>query len=400
MAHAVEACVHCGFCLPTCPTYVELGEEMDSPRGRILLVKSALEGSISHEDALPYVDRCLGCMACVTACPSGVPYSELLIPYRELTESKRAHDPVDQLSSFMVRNTLPYPNRFRLAAATGKLAAPFKPFLPTQLSAMLNLLPGSMPPAQSLAAHYPAQGQQRARVALLSGCVQQALAPQITAATIRVLTRNGVEVLVPQDQGCCGSLFIHNGETHTARDLARRNLAAFPADVDAVITNAAGCGSGMKDYPLLFKGQPEEEQANAFAAKVKDISEFLDTLGLIPPTSSQHLKAAYHDACHLAHAQGVSAAPRRLLRAIPNLTLLEIPEGELCCGSAGTYNIEQPALAASIGHRKARNIITTGAEAIVMGNIGCMIQIRTHLEKLGHPIPILHTIELLDKAYN
>ncbi len=399
MAHAVETCVHCGFCLPTCPTYLELGEEMDSPRGRIVLMKSALEGNITQAEAAPFVDRCLGCMACVTACPSGVQYSDLLVPYRPMTNEKRARDPMDQFSRFLVRNTLPYPDRFRRAAATGKLAAPLRSFLPARLAAMLNLLPNSLPPAEPLPLMIPAEGKRRARVALLAGCVQQVLAPQINHATIRVLARNGVEVVVPANQGCCGSLMIHNGESEVARKLARKNLAVFPTDVDAIITNAAGCGSGMKEYGLLFKGEVEEEQTCAYAKKVKDVTEFLDELGLVLPTATQPLKAAYHDACHLAHAQGISAAPRRLLRSIPNLTIVDIPEGELCCGSAGTYNIEQPELADSIGRRKAENILKTGAEAVIMGNIGCMIQIRTHLAKLGKTLPVMHTIEVLDKAY-
>lgn len=399
MASAVEKCVHCGFCLPTCPTYLELGEEMDSPRGRIMLMKSALEGNITHAEAAPYVDRCLGCMACVTACPSGVQYSELLVPYRAMTNDKHPREAMDQLSRFLVRNTLPFPDRFRTAATTGRVASPLRWLFPDHLGAMLNLLPDSLPQAEPLPLMVPAEGKRRARVALLVGCVQQVLAPEINLATIRVLARNGVEVIIPANQGCCGSLMIHNGEVETARKLARKNLSAFPMDVDAIITNAAGCGSGMKEYGLLFRGEAEEEQANAYAKKIKDVSEFLDELGLIPLTNPQPLKAAYHDACHLAHAQGISAAPRRLLRSIPNLTLLDIPEGELCCGSAGTYNLEQPELADAIGRRKAENILKTGAEAVVMGNIGCMIQIRTHLAKLGKPLPVMHTIEALDRAY-
>ena len=399
MAHAVEQCVHCGFCLPTCPTYVTLGEEMDSPRGRIFLMKSALEGTIEVDATLPFVDRCLGCMACVTACPSGVKYGELLMPYRARAEKTRPRTAQQNLARAIVRQTLPYPARFRLAAMTGRLAAPVQRFLPAWLAAMLALLPARVPHSTALPDVYPAEGKRKARVALLTGCVQQVLAPDINWATLRVLARNGVEVVIPRDQGCCGSLMMHNGDDAAARQLARRNLRAFPQDVDAVITNAAGCGSGMKEYGLLFKGCAEEEAARAFAAQVRDVAEFLADIEIALPPLPKPLKLAYHDACHLAHAQGISDAPRRLLRSIPNLTLLEIPEGELCCGSAGTYNLEQPELAREIGQRKAQNILNTGADAVAAGNIGCIVQMRTQLARLGKPMPVLHTIEVLDRAY-
>jgi glycolate oxidase iron-sulfur subunit len=405
MARAVEKCVHCGFCLPTCPTYVALGEEMDSPRGRIFLMKSALEGTLEVEATLPFVDRCLGCMACVTACPSGVQYGELLMPYRERAEKLRRRPVSEKLSRALVRETLPYPGRFRLAALAGRLAEPLHGMLPPSLSGMLALLPDHLPPqGPPLPAVYPAQGARRARVALLAGCVQQALAPDINWATLRVLARNGIEVVIPAGQGCCGSLMMHTGAADTARALARANLRAFAAfsqagDVDACITNAAGCGSGMKEYALLFKGCAEEEAARAFAARVRDVAEFLADFEIAPPPLPSPVKLAYHDACHLAHAQGIVDAPRRLLRAIPNLSLVEIPAGELCCGSAGTYNLEQPELAGAIGKRKAENILRTGADAVAAGNIGCMVQISTHLARLNRPLPILHTIEVLDHAY-
>ena len=401
MARAVEKCVHCGFCLPTCPTYVALGEEMDSPRGRIVLMKSALEGTLDVESTLPFVDRCLGCMACVTACPSGVQYGELLMPYRERAEKQRHRPASEKLARALVRETLPHPARFRLAAAAGRLAAPLQGLLPASLKGMLSLLPDHLPPqAQPLpAVPAAAEGPRKARVALLAGCVQQALAPDINWATLRVLARNGIEVVIPGGQGCCGSLMMHTGDGDAARALARANLSAFPADVDAIITNAAGCGSGMKEYGLLFKGCAEEEAARAFAARVRDVCEFLAGFDIAPPPLPQPVKVAYHDACHLAHAQGIVDAPRRLLRRIPNLTLVDIPEGELCCGSAGTYNLEQPELAGIIGRRKAENILRTGAQAVAAGNIGCMVQISTHLERLGQPLPVLHTIEVLDRAY-
>jgi glycolate oxidase iron-sulfur subunit len=245
-------------------------------------------------------------------------------------------------------------------------------------------------------------------VALLSGCAQQALAPQINWATLRVLARNGVEVVIPRGQGCCGALALHAGEMALACTQAVHNLHLFPEDVDAVITNAAGCGSGMKDYPALFlmatdgsSGEAElRDQVERFAHKVQDISVFLDSLGIEePPALPQPLKLAYHDACHLAHAQRVTEAPRRLLRHIPNLILLPLPESDLCCGSAGMYNVEQPETAHRLGQRKANHILNAGAQAVITGNIGCIVQIRAHLEQLGQPLPVWHTLEVLDRAY-
>lgn len=400
MTHAVDKCVHCGFCLAACPTYKVLGEEMDSPRGRIYLMKEQLEGRLELDAMTPYIDRCLGCLACVTACPSGVEYGELLAPFRARAEAKRSRTPMARMTRLLVRETLPYPTRFRLAATLGKLAAPARPLLPASMNAMLDLLPATLPKAEPLPALYPAEGTRRARVALLAGCVQQVLSPSINWATLRVLARNGVEVVIPPQQGCCGSLSMHTGEAAQARTLAGKNLTVFPDDVDAIVTNAAGCGSGMREYGLLFAGTPQEAAARAFAARVKDVSVFLHELGLAPPPAlAEPLTIAYHDACHLAHAQRVTSQPRRLLAAIPNVTLREIPEGELCCGSAGTYNLEQPAIARQLGERKARNILATGAQAVVTGNIGCMLQMQTHLQAQGQPLPVWHTMELLALAY-
>jgi len=400
MAHAIEACVHCGFCLPACPTYQVLGEEMDSPRGRIFLMKEVLEGNLSLEEAQPYIDKCLGCLGCVTACPSGVPYGELITSFRAYSEPKRWRSPFQKVFRLGLQETLPYPARFRAAAVLGRLARPLKPLLPPALRAPLELLPEALPPTKPLPALTPAEGPRRSRVALLAGCAQQVLQPGFNWATLRVLARNGVEVVVPQNQVCCGALALHTGERARALHLARKNLEAFAGDYDTILTNAAGCGSGLKEYPLLFRGEPEQDQAQRLAEKVKDISVFLVELGLkeVPPLPHP-LRVAYHDACHLAHAQGVRNEPRQLLRSIPGVELVEIPEGELCCGSAGTYNLEQPHIAAALGERKARNILATGAQAVVTGNIGCFAQIEAHLKKLGRPIPVLHTIELLDRAY-
>ncbi len=398
MAEAVASCVHCGFCLPSCPTYLALGEEMDSPRGRIVLMKGALEGELAQEEVLPHVDRCLGCLACVTACPSGVAYGDLLTPFREMAEKQRSRSFMEELTRTLTNQTLPYPGRFRAAAAMGRFTKVFRRFLPPTLRTMLELLPDRLPPRVDLPFVSPARGKRRARVALLSGCVQQVLTPGINRATVDVLTRNGVEVFVPPRQGCCGALSMHTGAAEQARTLARRNLSAFDLnECDAVVTNAAGCGSGMHEYPLLFAGEAEEQSAARFAAKVQDITVFLDELGIEAPDAlPQPVTVAYHDACHLAHAQGVTDAPRRLLSTIPNLTLAPVPEGEICCGSAGSYNIEQPEIAAQLGRRKAEAILETGAQAVVTGNIGCMTQIDSHLRRLGHPLPIYHTVELLN----
>ena len=401
MGHEVKACVHCGFCLPVCPTYKVLGQEMDSPRGRIFLMKEVLEGNLSLEEGIPYVDKCLGCLACVTACPSGVQYGELLNPFRSYAEKQRKRDPMSRLTRFMLSHILPFPKRFRKAAALGRLAQPFRPLLPAAMRTMANLLPPKLPSAGPLPSTYPAKGTRRARVALLAGCAQQVLAPQINWATLRVLSENGVEVVIPADQGCCGALAMHGGEADQARSLAARNFGSFPKDVDAILTNAAGCGSGMKEYPLLFKGLQQEEEARDFAHRVQDVSVFLSELGLKdPPALPAPERVAYHDACHLAHAQGVRQEPRKLLESIPDLTLVEIPDGETCCGSAGTYNLEQPEIARALGERKVGTILETQPDSVAAGNVGCIIQIRTHLERRGESVPVLHTLEVLDRAYS
>jgi glycolate oxidase iron-sulfur subunit len=346
-----------------------------------------------------HIDRCLGCMACVPACPSGVEYGHLLAPFRAQAESQRSRPWLDRLARLAVKETLPFPKRFRIAAALGRFAQPFQRLLPSQFQAMLKLLPAHLPPSQPLPTITPAIGRPRARVALLAGCVQQVLAPEINAATVRVLARNGVEVVIPPDQGCCGSLALHIGAAAQAKKLASSNFAAFPSDVDAIVTNAAGCGSGMHEYPLLFAGDPAEATARNFAGRVLDVSVFLANLGLTEELAWQEpLRLAYHDACHLAHAQGVTLEPRKLLRQIPQATLLEIPESDLCCGSAGVYNLEQPELAGQIGLRKARNVVSTEADIVVTGNIGCMMQLRTHLQNEGSQMAVLHTMQILDMA--
>jgi glycolate oxidase iron-sulfur subunit len=400
MTHAVETCVHCGFCLAACPTYRELGQEMDTPRGRIVLMKEVLEGTLPLASAQPHIDRCLGCLACEPACPSGVPYRDLISPFRAVVQKKARRSFLTKLTRLLAAQTIPYPARFRIAARFARLGQTLRPLVPSSVRAMLDLLPATLPPAKSWPACTPARGERRARVALLAGCIQRALDPDINTATIEVLAHNGIEVIVPAAQGCCGGLTWHTGDLPAAQAFARRNLDAFPSDVDAILTNAAGCGSAMHEYHLVLRGTEDEARAEAFRERVLDVSLFLHRLGLrepFPPLASR--KVAYHDACHLANAQGVRREPRELLRRIPGLELCEIAEPQLCCGSAGTYNLDQPAIAASLGEKKARAVIATGAELVASGNIGCLTQLRAHLAKLGAPIRVRHTMQILRDAY-
>ena len=401
MANAVEACVHCGFCLPTCPTYVTMGEEMDSPRGRIFLMKEVLEDAVDLEEAQPYIDNCLGCLACVTSCPSGVQYGDLLTPFRAIAEKRRKQPIMRRAFRGMLLRSLPYPSRFRFLMVLGRLGKPFSGLFPASLRASLELLPKSIPRALALPEKVPARGKRRARVALLAGCAQQVVAPQINQATWRVLSRNGVEVVIPRGQACCGALAMHTGAAEEARKTARLNLKAFLSqDFDTIITNAAGCGSCMKEYPLIFEGEAEHDVAAELAGKVRDVSEFLSEIGIkAVPELPELLTVAYHDACHLAHAQGVRLPPRELLKKIPNLTLVEPAEWELCCGSAGTYNLEHPETASELGERKVGNLLATQADAVASGNIGCIMQIKGHLSRRGEELPVYHTVELLDMAY-
>lgn len=401
MTRAVQACVHCGFCLSVCPTYAELREEADSPRGRIVLMKLVLEGALAWEAAQPHIDRCLGCLACEPACPSGVPYRELISPFRALAAGKFHRSSADHLRRWLAAKTIPHPARFRMAVRTAGAGRALRPLVPHALESMLDLAPRCVPPAQTWPAVTPARGERRARVALLTGCAQQVLDPDINTATIEVLARNGVEVLIPGRQCCCGGLAWHTGDWPAARDFARRNLAAFPDDVDAIITNAAGCGSTMHEYPLILRGTPDEARAAAFARRVVDVSVFLTRLGLRekPAGTGRPQRIAYHDACHLAQAQDIRSEPRDLLRAIPGVKLLELPDTHLCCGSAGSYNLDQPAIAAALGEKKARAVLASGAEVLASGNIGCLTQLRAHLARLGAELPIRHTIQVLRDAY-
>lgn len=401
MADAVSTCVHCGFCLAACPTYQELGQEADSPRGRIILMKEVLEGTLDLETAATHTDRCLGCLACEPACPSGVPYRDLITPFRALTDKSRKKTPAHRLRRQMAQSTLPYPTRFRLAAMSGRLAKRFSFLVPSALRGMLDLLPDRLPKKEVWRPFYPAAGARRGRVALLTGCAQSVLAPDINTATVEVLTRNGVEVVVPPEQVCCGALSWHVGNLPAAQAFARKNLRAFPTDVDAIVTNAAGCGSGMHEYGLICRGTPEEQQAEAFAKRTTDVSAYLDQLGpLLPiPDSGRRWRVTYHDACHLASAQGVKQQPRHLLSQIPGVELQEIAQPHLCCGSAGTYNIDQPEIAASLGEQKAANVLVTEPDVVATGNIGCLTQLNIYLGKRDVTVPVKHTMQILRDAY-
>jgi glycolate oxidase iron-sulfur subunit len=385
MGQAISSCVHCGFCLPACPTYRVLGEEMDSPRGRILLMKQALEGTLPIAEAAPYVDRCLGCLACETACPSGVRFRDLVVPFRARLEVQ-ARPRLDRWFRSALLATMESPARFRLAAALGRTARALGDALPESLRAMVALLPSTLPAARPLPAFVSAIGPRRARVALLAGCVQRVLRPSINEATCRVLAANGIEVVIPPHQGCCGALALHAGLDVRGARLAARNRAIFPRDVDAVVTNAAGCGSAMKDQAAL-------------PVPTRDVSEVLDDLGLVTPLAlARGTVVAYQDACHLGHGQGIRSAPRRLLQQVQGLTLVELQDRDLCCGSAGLYNLEQPVTAATLGRQKADAVRATGAPIVATGNIGCLTQLERHLAEGTPAIAVQHTIELVDSA--
>lgn len=401
MIQAIEACVHCGFCLAACPTYQELGQEMDSPRGRIVLMKEVLEGKLPWVEVQPHVDRCLGCLACEPACPSGVPYRNLISPFRALAQSHFVRSPWEKIRRTLTSQTVPHPSRFRVAASLGRVSKAFSALLPQSLKPMLDLLPGALPARVHLAKVNPARGERRARVALLAGCAQQVLDPDINVATIDVLTRHGVEVLVPSGQVCCGGLAWHTGDLPAAQDFARRNLDAFPSDVDAILTNAAGCGSAMHEYHLILRGTDDEARADAFRKRVMDVSVFLHRIGLRekPHADRRCQRIAYHDACHLANAQNVRREPRELLKAIPGVQLIELTDPHLCCGSAGSYNMDQPAIANSLGAQKAKAVLVADVSIVASGNIGCLTQLQVHLKRLGSSVKVRHTFQILRDAY-
>lgn len=394
----VEDCVHCGFCLDTCPTYALWAGEADSPRGRIVLIAQALDsaGELSDE-MVTHWDRCLGCMACVTACPSGVRYDRLIERVRPQVERHHKRTVSERALRKVLFATLPHPRRLRaLAPLLGPARRLGADSLPGRLGTLAQLSPRT-PLRKTLRsgvpASTPAVGRQRGRVALLLGCVQRVFYREVQVASIRALAAEGFEVLAPSLPDCCGALEFHAGEEPAACARARATIAAFDAlNVDYVVSTAAGCGSAMKEYGDLL-GTPE---AHAFAGRVRDVTELLGSIDALSPRGAVPMRVVYHDACHLGHAQGVRAQPRALLAAIPGLELLEVgTERELCCGSAGIYNLLQPEAGAELGARKAAHLLETGAQAIAAANPGCAAQLDYHLRKLGRPLPIYHPVELI-----
>jgi glycolate oxidase iron-sulfur subunit len=394
----VEDCVHCGFCLDTCPTYALWANEADSPRGRIVLIGEGLSAATELSDEMvTHFDRCLGCMACVTACPSGVRYDRLIERVRPQVERHHRRSRSERALRKLLFATLPYPRRLRVLAP---MLSPARRLgagtLPGSIGALARVAPRATLGKTvrfRLPARTPAVGSQRGRVGLLLGCVQRVFYSGVQVAAIRALAAEGFEVLAPSVPGCCGALEFHAGEEDRAVIRATETIAAFDAlGVDHVITTAAGCGSAMKEYGDLL-ATPE---ARAFAGRVRDVTELLGSVAPVAPRGPLPMRVVYHDACHLGHAQGVREQPRELLRAIPGLELVEVGvERELCCGSAGVYNLVQPQAASDLGARKAAHLIDTGADAIAAANPGCAAQLDFHLRELGHPLPIHHPIELV-----
>ena len=409
-----KKCVHCGFCLPTCPTYALWGEEMDSPRGRIYLMKLGAEGKAKLNDTYAqHFDRCLGCMACMTACPSGVKYDRLIEATRAQLDRRYRRPPLELIYRQAIFNLIPYPERLRAAMwpAWAYQASGLQALV--RGSGLIKLLPRKLRSAEALLPtltlrelradlpeRIPAQGAVRKRVGLLTGCVQRVLFSGVNAATARVLAAEGCEVIIPREQGCCGALSVHAGQEEQALNFARKLIDVFErASVDTIVINAAGCGSTMKEYGYLLRNDPHyAERAKAFAAKCKDISEVLAELG---PRAERHplpLRVAYHDSCHIQHAQAIRTQPREVLKTIPKLDLLEIPDSAICCGSAGIYNLVQPETAAELGDMKVKNCLSTGADLIVSANPGCLAQISSGIKRAGKRVPVMHMIEVVDAA--
>ena len=427
LREVAKDCVHCGFCLPACPTYQLWAEEMDSPRGRIYLVNQLLDGAELTAAAAEHFDRCLGCMACMTACPSGVQYDQLIEAARVWTEEARRSGPApvqasadgkrpvrDRIARAAIFSLFPYPRRLRAMTAplraaqrTGLDRRLARSSLPARVSPVLGAALRLAPPSVSAAAarplpeRVPALGTRRAVVGMLTGCVQSVFFPRVNAATARVLAAEGCDVIIPRGQGCCGALSLHSGREAEAGAFARRTIAVFEqAGVDAVVVNSAGCGSAMKEYERLLGGSDGgwAERAAEMSGMVRDLAEFLAELGPTAPRHPLPVTAAYHDACHLAHAQGITRQPRELLRAIPGLTLVEVPDAGTCCGSAGVYNLLQPAAASELGARKAESVQSTGAPLLISANPGCSLQIASALAERGQDIAVAHTAEVLDAS--
>ncbi len=391
--------MHCGFCTATCPTYVLLGDERDSPRGRIYLIKDMLErGRAADAHTVKHIDRCLSCLACMTTCPSGVHFQHLVDHARAHIEETYRRPWRERLIRRALALVLPFPARFRAATRLAGLGRFAKPVLPRPLRAMLDLLPKRGAGGGRAPGVYRAEGTRKKRVALLAGCVQSVLAPEINAATIRVLRRHGCEVVVAEGAGCCGALVHHLGESEAAHAQAKANIDAWSrvaaeGGLDGVVVNASGCGTMVKDYGFLFRTDPAyAEKAAAISKSARDIAELVAELGLAPAVAPETLAIAYHSACSLQHGQGVDAEPKALLEQA-GFRVREIPEGHLCCGSAGTYNMLQPELATRLRDRKVANIEKTKPDVVATGNLGCMVQIGS-----GTKLPVVHTVELLDWA--
>jgi glycolate oxidase iron-sulfur subunit len=399
----LRACVHCGICLPQCPTYRVLGQEVDSPRGRIYLMRAAAEGRIGLTPVLArHLDLCLGCRGCESACPSGVPFGQLLEATRGQLERQGVRSPQsDHATKRWALETFPYPARMapllwglRLYQASGLQAlvrgsgmlAPWK-----RLRAMEGLLPEASS-AAPLSEYIPARGSSRGRAGLLTGCVQRFFYTDVNARTARLLSAAGWDVVVPRAQGCCGALHLHAGRLDEFRGMASRLMAVFGEVVDVVVTNAAGCGSALKEYGHWLP----DENGPAFAAKVRDVTEVLLESDL--PLGELKETVAYHDACHLVHGQKVRAQPRELLRRIPGLTVVDIKDSDLCCGSAGIYNLTEPAMAEELGRMKVERIRESGARIVAAGNPGCLIQIAKHARDMGMKLEVVHPVDLLARA--
>ncbi|MBP7064643.1 glycolate oxidase subunit GlcF [Ferrovibrio sp.] len=402
----LRKCVHCGFCTATCPTYALLGDERDSPRGRIYLIKQMLEGGeAATEETVRHVDRCLSCLSCMTTCPSSVHYMHLVDHARAHIEQTYQRSLGDRLLRSLLAWLLPYPGRFRWALRGAMLARPFAGLLPAKLRGMVQMAPKRLPAASSvdLPQVFKAEGARKKRVALLTGCAQQVLDPAINEATIRLLTRLGCDVVVAPGSGCCGALEHHMGREAAAHAKAQANIAAWinEADgegLDAIVVNASGCGTNLKDYGFMLRNDAAwAERAARVSALARDISEVLLDLEIKPDGSAPALKLAYHSACSLQHGQKITQAPKQLLQRA-GFTVSDVPEGHLCCGSAGTYNLLQPELATQLRDRKAANIRSVGADAVAAGNIGCLVQIAGGLEAGGKALPVLHTVQWLDWA--
>jgi glycolate oxidase iron-sulfur subunit len=407
-------CVHCGFCLPACPTYVLWGEEMDSPRGRIYMMQKASEGNAPLDERFrQHMDNCLGCMACMTACPSGVQYNKLIEDTRAQVDRNIPRSSEDSLFRKLLFATFPHPARLRLSAGPLFLYQRSGLQKLVRASGVLNLIPKRFAAMESLLPKVPVRftwrmpervataSTPRRRVGMLTGCVQQVFCSHVNAATARVLAAEGCEVIVPGDQPCCGALMVHSGLEDQAAAMARAIIAMFEkADVDTIVINAAGCGSTMKEYGHLLRDDPQwAGRARVFSSKCKDIAEILCELVPIAPRNPLRMRIAYHDACHLRHAQGIHQEPRDLLSGIPDLEVAEIAEASLCCGSAGVYNLLQPEPAQELGDRKVSNLLATQSEAVVSANPGCLLQIMSGLRRRGEKsMPAFHMVELLDAS--